>query len=249
MENSLVSIITPAFNCANSIEDSYKSILAQSYKNWEWIIVEDHSKDGSFEFISKIIKDDKRVHLYRTSKNSGAAIARNIGIDKARGKYIAFLDADDLWEKNKLTEQINFMKKNGYFFTFTDYYFLFKNGKITRHKNRKSIVSYKDLLKRNYIGCLTVIYDAEKLGKKYMPIDCVKREDHGAWLDITKTGINAFELKQYLSKYRVSGSGVSSNKFKMLKYQYLLYRKHEGFGVFKSLWYSSICCFNKIFIK
>ena len=105
------------------------------------------------------------------------------------------------------------------------------------------------MLRTNHIGCLTVVYDSSIIGKVFMPLDCEKREDHGAWLDITKNGTNAYRLDEYLSIYRTGNKSVSSNKTKMMKYQYRLYRKHEKFGVTKSMWYLMICSINKLFKK
>ena len=245
MKAPLVSIITPAYNCVSTIEETYKSILSQTFSDWEWIIVEDHSKDDSYNFIKKIIKDDTRVTLLQTEKNSGAAIARNAGIEKARGRFIAFLDADDLWKKEKLEHQVEFMLKNNYSFTFTNYDVLFPNGKIVNYEIKKNQLTYKNLLRTNAIGCLTVIYDSEQLGKVFMPVDCYKREDYGAWLDITRNGTLAYKLNESLSIYRLDSNSVSSNKFRLLKYQYNVYRKHEKFNFIKSFWLLLICSLNK----
>ena len=249
MNKCVVSVITPAYNCEQFIQKTYESICNQSFLDWEWIIIEDHSKDNSYEFIQKMIDGDNRVRLFRTEKNSGAAVARNVGIENAKGKYIAFLDADDLWKKDKLTKQIAFMEENNYSLTFTNFDILLPNGSMSRKTVKKDTITYKDLLKRNFMGCLTVIYNQDEIGKHYMPVDCEKREDHGAWLDITRSGIIAYKLDDYLSIYRVFGTSVSSNKFRMLKYQYRLYRRHEKFNVLKSLWYLGICCFYRIFTK
>lgn len=247
MNKPLVSIITPAFNCEKTIKETYESIKNQTFESWEWIVVEDHSKDDTFEYVKELIKDDSKVVLLRTDKNSGAAVARNIGIEKAKGKYIAFLDSDDLWKKEKLSHQIQFMQENNYFFTFTNYDLLYSCGKIKQHRIKYSIITYKQLLKSDHIGCLTVVYDSEILGKVFMPLDCEKREDHGAWLDITKRGIDAYRLDEYLSVYRIGEKTVSSSKFKMIKFQFKLYRKHEKFNYLKSMWYTLICCFYKLF--
>lgn len=249
MEKPLVSIITPAYKCKGTIEEAYLSIKEQTFSLWEWIIVEDNSDDDSFDFISNLVSGDERVKLLRTSKNSGAATARNIGINKATGRYIAFLDSDDLYKPEKLERQIKFMQNTKSAFSFTDYDILCKNGNIKCHKIKHNLVDYKILLKSNCIGCLTVIYDTSMLGKVYMPIDCEKREDHGAWLDIVKSGIKASRLGESLSIYRIGDSSVSSNKASMIKYQYRLYRRHEKFGVFKSCFYVFICSLHKIFQK
>ena len=249
MTRPLVSIITAAYNCKSTIRETYESIKNQTFLFWEWIIIDDHSTDGSFEYVNEMVKNDDRVIVLQMSNNSGAALARNTGIDKARGRYIAFLDADDLWKKEKLSSQITFMERNNYSFSFTNYDLLYGDDKIGKHRIKKDYVTYRQLLKTNYIGCLTVIYDSLNLGKVYMPLDCEKREDHGAWLDITKKGTNAYRLDEYLSIYRIGSGSVSSNKRKMMKYQYRLYRKHEKFCVIKSLWYTFLCSVNKVFKK
>lgn len=244
-----VSIITPAFNCKETILSTYESIKNQSFHSWEWIVVEDHSSDESFDYIKSIIDDDDRVILLRTDSNSGAAAARNIGIKVANGRYISFLDADDLWMPNKLELQIGYMKDNNYELSCTNYQLLFSDGTTKEFELKKDIIDYKMLLKSNYLGCLTVIYDSEKIGKVFMPLDCEKREDYGAWLDITKKGIVAHRLNQSLSIYRIGSYSVSANKFKMVKYQYRVYRKHEKFGILKSFWYVLVCSLNKLFRK
>jgi teichuronic acid biosynthesis glycosyltransferase TuaG len=244
-----VSIITPAFNCKETILSTYESIKKQSFHSWEWIVVEDHSSDESFDYIKSIINDDDRVILLRTDCNSGAAAARNIGIKAANGRYISFLDADDLWMPNKLELQIGYMKDNNYELSCTNYQLLFGDGTVKEFELKKDIIDYKMLLKSNYLGCLTVIYDSKKIGKVFMPTDCEKREDYGAWLDITKKGIVAHRLNQSLSIYRIGSYSVSANKFKMVKYQYRVYRKHEKFGVIKSFWYVLVCSLNKLFRK
>lgn len=244
-----VSIITPAYNCKKTIKETYESIYAQTFSDWEWIVVDDHSNDGSFEYIKEITAGDNRVLVLQTPQNSGAAVARNLGIEKACGRYIAFLDSDDLWKKEKISHQIKYMQENNYFFTFTNYDLLYSNGKIKQHCVKYDVITYRTLLKSNHIGCLTVVYDSEALGKVFMPLDCEKREDHGTWLDITKRGTSAYRLDEYLSIYRIGEKTVSSNKTKMMKYQYRLYRKHEKFSVIKSVWYTFICSINKLLKK
>ena len=245
----IVSIITPAYKCRETIRDTYESVKAQTFSSWEWIVIEDNSQDGTYEYLRGLLSNDPRLTLLRTDKNSGAAVARNLGIEKARGRYIAFLDSDDLWNPRKLELQLRFMEDNGHAFTFTNFDLLTKDGTIHHHECGKEVITYKSLLTKNRIGCLTVIYDVSIIGKVYMPLDCALREDHGAWLDITKRGIDAHLLKECLSVYRVREESVSSRKFRMAKYQYRLYRRHEGFGVIKSLYYLALCTLNRLFIK
>ena len=246
-KNIEVSIITPAYNCKNTIKETYKSIRNQTFLEWEWIVVEDHSTDGSFEFIKEMINDDQNVTILRTEKNSGAAVARNVGINYAKGRFIAFLDSDDLWLKDKLKLQLKFMKDSNYALTYTNYYVMDNKGKYKELRLKKDKATYKSLLRRNVMGCLTVMYDTQQTGKILMPLDCEKREDYGAWLDATRNGTVAYRLDAFLAVYRVGSISVSSNKFKMVKYQYRVFRNHEKFGVFKSLWLVFMYSLRKIF--
>ena len=244
--NLLVSIITPAYNCKNTIQETYDSIRSQTYPFWEWIIVEDCSSDDSFECIKEMIKGDNRVILLRTNKNSGAAVARNKGIEVARGRYLAFLDADDFWNQKKLENQLSFMNKNAYAFTYTNYNLIFEDGRTKTFCPKRDRVAYQDLLRGCDIGCLTVIIDCNILGKVFVPVDCEKREDYGMWLDITKRNFVAHKLNEVLATYRVYGNSVSSKKIRMLKYLYRVFRKHENFGVLKSLFFLMIYSLNRI---
>lgn len=244
-----VSIITPAYNCKKTILETYESIKNQSFSNWEWIVVEDCSTDGSFDYIKEITNGDKRVTLLRNEKNCGTAISRNKAIDVAKGRFIAFLDADDMWKKDKLEHQIAFMKDNNYSFTYTNYEVVFPNGTIKKYKPKKDVANYKSLLGSNYVGTLTVIYDSSILGKKYMPTDCNKREDHCAWLDLTRDGTLGYCLNEDLARYRVDSRSLSGAKLKLIKHQYRVYRRHEGFGIIRSLWYLFLCINTKVFKK
>jgi len=246
-QNVEVSIITPAYKCKSTIWETYESIKQQTFSNWEWIIIEDNSPDDSFEFIQNMVKGDSRVVVLRTEKNSGAAVARNVGINYAKGRFIAFLDSDDLWLKDKLKLQLKFMKDSNYALTYTNYYVMDNKGKYKELRLKKDKATYKSLLRRNVMGCLTVMYDTQQTGKILMPLDCEKREDYGAWLDATRNGTVAYRLDAFLAVYRVGSISVSSNKFKMVKYQYRVFRNHEKFGVFKSVWFLLVMSFNKIF--
>ena len=148
MEKPTVSIITPAYNCVKTITETYESIKKQSFRSWEWIVVEDCSSDNSFQVINELAKQNPKVVVLRTEKNSGAAIARNLGIEKAKGKYIAFLDSDDLWKENKLEKQIEFMQRNNFAFTFTDYDLLFDDGRVKSHTTKKNTIDYQSITKQ-----------------------------------------------------------------------------------------------------
>lgn len=232
----LVSVIMPNYNGAKYIKDSIDSVLAQTYQNWELIIVDDCSTDNSLEVIAQY--QDERIKVFKNEKNSGAAVSRNKAIENATGRYIAFLDSDDLWLENKLALQLEFMQKKDCAFSFTDYKVINQSGEfITNYSVSKDTYEYADILKHCAIGCLTVIYDCNKLGKIYMPTNATKREDFACWLQILKRGYIAVGYHQILAVYRVHTKSVSSNKFKMIKYQWNVYRNVEKISFFKSLYY------------
>lgn len=227
-----VSVITPLFNSSNYLEETYKSVINQTFKDFEWIIIDDKSSDDSYILANQLAQKDSRIKVLQVKENGGAAKARNLGIKNANGRFIAFLDSDDMWMPDKLEKQIDFMLKNNYTFTYSNYEVLNKNGSKVLFNPKKSKTDYKRLLKTCDIGCLTVIYDTEQLGKVYMPEDTPKREDYATWLDITRSGVIAYKLNETLATYRLSDNSVSSKKLSMLKYHFNVYRKHEHFGVF-----------------
>lgn len=245
----LVTIITPLYNCKTIFSATLKSVINQTYKNYEWIIIDDCSTDGSYELVKSFALNYHFIKLLRTEINSGAAIARNLGIKEAEGRFIAFLDADDLWRPEKLEKQLKFMLENDISFSYGDYDVLYPDGTTKTFSPKKKAVTYKDLLKTCDIGCLTVMFDTKKLGKVYFSIDSPKREDHAMWLDITKSGVLAYKLPESLATYRLSEQSISSNKIRMLKYQYLMYRKHLRLNPIKSFWYTLAVTLNKIFKK
>ena len=245
----LVSIITPAYNCSSFLMETFNSVINQTYVNWEWIIVDDCSTDKTPDIINEILSLDKRIRCFRTEQNSGAAKSRNIGIKNANGRFISFLDSDDLWEPNKLFVQVDFMMRNNAKFTYGNYYVLKSNGRVKKFIPTAKTSTYKSLLKKNDIGCLTVMYDASLIGKKYMPLDAEKREDYALWLDITRENIIAIKIDCFFGTYRLLHGSISSNKFKMLKYHWKVYRIHEKFGVFKSACFLFAYVLYKLFCK
>lgn len=249
MESNKVSVITPAYNCFDTIQRTFDSIKNQTYTNWEWIVVDDCSKDKTLEKLYEIAKNDSRVKVFSIKQNSGVAVARNFGIQSANGRYIAFLDSDDTWMPNKLEKQISFMQKKDIAFSSTNYKVAREGKKDIFYRPKKEVVTYKDLLKSCSIGCLTVIYDKDKIGKIYMPVDAPKREDHATWLDITKRGFCCYVINEPLAYYYLSDKSVSSRKMRMFRYQYIMYRKHLKFNVVKSFYLTFLVAFNKIFFK
>lgn len=232
----LVSIIMPNYNSEKYVEASILSVQAQTYQNWELLFVDDGSSDSSLALASAF--QDERIHIFSTGENGGAALARNKAIEEAKGRWIAFLDSDDLWSPEKLEKQLMFMQNNGISFSYTDYTVVDENDTIISvFKSRLDACQYKDILKHNHIGCLTAMYDSDQLGKVFMPADAIKREDMACWLHILKNGKKAYCLHECLAQYKIRSHSVSSNKLKMVKYQWRVYRKVEGIHVFKSLYY------------
>ncbi|MFQ3204707.1 MAG: teichuronic acid biosynthesis glycosyltransferase TuaG [Pseudoalteromonas tetraodonis] len=217
----LVSIIMPAYNSELYIGEAIKSVLSQTYDNWQLLITDDCSTDNTRDVVNAFIATDNRIKLFISNENGGAGKARNNSIEKAKGRFVAFLDADDQWLPEKLTTQISFMLQHNYAFTFTAYQKV-EGGVRKRKVLPPKSTCYKRLLSSNVIGCLTVIYDTYTLGKRYMPI-IRKRQDMGLWLNILKDVPNAYSINKVLALYRVD-SGMTQNKFKILKWQWLFYR-------------------------
>ena len=232
MKEPLVSVIMPAYNAEKYISESIESVLTQSYQNWELLITDDRSNDNTQQIVEEYCVRDKRIKLFINKENGGAGVARNNSIEKAEGRFIAFLDADDQWLPEKLTKQIAFMLENNYKFTFTAYQKL-ESGQLKGSVTPPESINYRKLLSSNVIGCLTAIYDTQALGKLYMPL-IRKRQDMGLWLDILKQVPKAYSLPDILALYRVD-SGMTQNKFKILKWQWLFYRKNLNLNIFEAI--------------
>ncbi|MCD7034497.1 glycosyltransferase family 2 protein [Metabacillus sp. GX 13764] len=242
----LVSIITPSYNSTNYIGDTIASVQAQTYDNWEMIIVDDCSKDNSREYIKGFAEADPRIRLVELEVNSGAAVARNTAINLANGKYVAFLDSDDLWHPEKLEKQIAFMEEKGYAFTYTKYQLMQENGeKLDRVIDVPDEMDYKTLLKGNYIGCLTAVVNKEKTGPFQMP-NIRTRQDYALWLSILKRGFRAFALQESLAYYRLVPGSISSNKVKMAKQNWKVYREVEKLSLVHSMYCFAGYAFNAV---
>lgn len=242
----LISVIMPNYNGEKYLAEAISSVLAQSYKNLELIIVDDCSSDKSLEVARSF--SDERVKVFRNEKNCGAAVSRNAAIKKASGKWLAFLDGDDIWNENKLLLQLGFMQNESAAFSFTDYYVKSTSKKeLALYSPAKCAYGYKEILKHNAIGCSTVILNREVLGEVYMPENAILREDFACWLEILKTGVNAVKFSEPLTTYRVSGGSVSANKLKMAKYQWNVYKNVEKLGFFASVYYLACWAVNGVF--
>lgn len=241
----LVSIITPSYNSKEFIGETIESVINQTYKNWELLIVDDCSTDMTQKFLEKYVLQEKRIKLIKLEKNVGAGVARNIAIQKAQGKYIAFLDSDDLWNKEKLEKQIKFMEENKYSFTFTKFEKISEDGK----KKQKIVkvplkLTYNKNLYYNHLQTSTVIYDQEILGKFFMP-KIRKRQDYGLWQSILKK-TSGYGLNENLMSYRLRKNSISSNKLELFKWQWKFYREVLELNIFQSIFYLITCVSIKI---
>jgi len=230
----LVSIITPVYNAEKWFKETFESVLNQSFKDFEWIIIDDCSTDKSFEIVSKLIKEHTNIKLLQCEKNSGSAVARNIGLKNASGKYITFLDADDLLDPNYLEEQVKFIKENGPIIT-AGYRRMTK--KTTTNFIPKKSITYKQLLTGNDCSCLTTMYDRELVGDILFPEDLQRHEDLIFWLNILNKGYIVKSNNKILATYRIISGSKNSNKAKLLKPLFNVYHKILKFNLIKSCWY------------
>ena len=234
--NSLVSIITPSYNSEKFIKQCIKSVIAQTYTNWEMLIIDDCSIDNSGEIIKSFAEKNKKIKNIFLENNVGAAEARNTAIRQAKGQYIAFLDSDDVWEPQKLEKQIKFMEGNDIAFSFTSYTPISEDGTISFSEIvAPTKVSYSSYLKNTIIGCLTVIIDKEKVGDFEMPI-IKSSHDMALWLLIMKRGFTAYGIQESLAKYRIVSTSNTSNKLKIALDVWKVYREIEGLSLVYSAW-------------
>jgi len=228
----LVSIVTPVYNAQATLQTTINSVKAQTYKEWELILVNDASSDQSADLIKAAMAKDRRIKTITLTTNAGAARARNLALDSARGQYIAFLDSDDAWDSTKLEKQLAFMRDKAVAFTFTAY--RTTKGRIVK---AEPTVDYRHLIVNNTIGCLTVLIDRKMTGDFKMP-DYRKGQDHLTWLSLMKQGHMAYGLNEVLATYTEGNTGsLSGNKWKAAKRQWFNYRKALGLGFFQSAVY------------
>lgn len=233
----LVSVVMPLYNSERYVEDSINSVISQTFRDWELILVDDASSDSTCEKVEPFLADDRIIYCC-LSTNSGSAVARNTAIEKAQGRYIAFLDSDDMWISTKIEVQLAFMRKNNYPFVFSAYNKVDEQGNITGSVGIPLLVNYYDLLKVCSIGCLTAIYDTEYFGKVYMPL-IRKRQDLGLWLKLLKQTDYAYGLNEVLANYRVHSNSISANKLNAASYTWRLYRHYEKLNLLSSAYFFS----------
>ncbi|EAR07899.1 glycosyltransferase family 2 protein [Reinekea blandensis] len=239
MSNELITVITPVFNCEDFLEETIVSVLNQTHKNIEYILVDDCSVDNSSLIYQRFMEKDRRVKSIKLLQNSGAAIARNKGIELAKGEYIAFLDSDDKWEPTKLEEQLMFMKENKASFSFTSYTSLnISNNSISKvdSKHQKIVFNYFDLLyKKITLGCSTVMLKSNSIGNMQMP-NLRTGQDFAFWLLLLKNQIKEVHLlKKCLTIYTVRNDSISSNKIKKAIRQWSILRSNENLSTLKAI--------------
>lgn len=242
----LVSIVVPMHNAADFIDDTIHSVLGQTYENWELILVDDCSSDNTLKVVGQFA--DEKIRVILCKRNGGAAKARNRGVSAARGRYLCFLDADDLWQPSKLERQIEFMKETGAAFSYASYVFADAagrpNGKVVRVP---STITYKQALKNTTIWTSTVMFDMRKLKKGDVKMPDVRRgQDTATWWKVLKKIDQAYGMKEVMAIYRRSDKSLSSNKIVALKRTWNLYRNVEHLNLLRSwycfMWY----CFNAV---
>ncbi|MDD2391377.1 MAG: glycosyltransferase family 2 protein [Bacilli bacterium] len=232
--DELISIIIPVYNAERFLNETIESIQNQTYKNFEVIFVDDCSTDNSVKIIKKNMKDDKRIKLFKNPVNSGPAISRNFGVQKAKGEYLCFLDADDLWDNDKLEKQLLFMQKNNCAFSYTSYEFADENG-IPNGKKviAKEKMTYNQALKKTIISTITVMFDLKKIEKELLLMpNLIYVEDTATWWQILRNGYVAYGIPNVFSYYRRISNSHSSNKIRTLKKLWHLYRSVEKLNIF-----------------
>ncbi|WP_352405037.1 glycosyltransferase [Sporanaerobacter acetigenes] len=255
MINEKVTIITPCWNSSKYIEETISSVQSQTYTNWEMIIVDDCSTDNSVDIINRIAEKDSRIRLLIQEKNSGAAKARTRAMLEGTGRYMAYLDADDIWKSNKLEEQVRFMNENKYAFSCTSYEVIDDNGKrLNKYVHMLPKVSYVGFLTNNLLQTVGIMVDVSIIDKKYLVMpDLRRRQDAATWLQILKAGYECYGLDKILSEYRRAENSLSSNKIKAVKGVWSLYRDIEHlslpFSCYCFIRYAFLAVWKRVYIN
>ena len=249
MKSSLVSIIMPAYNAEKFIAESIASVQQQTHRDWELLIIDDASKDGTLALVNGLQKKDSRIKVHNLPTNQGAGFARNIGIKASKGDFISFLDADDLWKPQKLEKQLQFLQQQKVQVCYSSYDLIDEAGNPL-NKTVKALqkLPFQKLLRANYVGNLTGIYNAKELGKIYCPL-IRKRQDWGLWLLAVRKAGGAKGISEALAYYRVRENSISRNKWEMLGYNYKVYRKVLEFSALKSGFWMLLFLWEQFFVK
>lgn len=247
LDENLISIVIPVHNAAAFIADTIASVRAQDYGNWELILVNDGSQDKSLEVMESFLSDE-RIHIVNLKTSVGAARARNEGVKHINGRYLCFLDADDLWDPQKLSLHLAFVKEKQCAFSFTGYEFATSDGVgVAKIVTVPAVISYRQAIKNTTIFTSTVMMDMTKLTKELIEMPDIPSEDSATWWKILKGGNLGYGLQRPLTLYRRSNGTLSSNKFEAIKRIWNLYRKQEHFSVPYSAYCFCFYAFNAVF--
>lgn len=245
MNKPNVSVITPVYNAEKFLKETIDSVLKQSYKDFEYLLIDDCSTDNSPEIVKAYAEKDSRVKYIKLQENSGAAVARNTGLEHAQGRYIAFVDSDDLWYPEKLEKQLTFMQENNEAFTYTKYEHITEDGEIQSAPDFPERLNYSGLLKNTAIACSTVVIDREVIGDFRMPL-VRKGQDTATWLKILRDHDYAYLVDEILNQYRGREGSLSSNKIDALKRTWNTYRNLENLLLPKALYYFTFYIWNAV---
>ncbi len=243
--NSKVSVIVPMYNAVSTLKETIGSVQAQTYSNWELILVDDCSKDGTLQYAESLADEDKRIKVYQMPHNSGPGAATRRGFEKSTGGLIAFIDADDLWKPEKLERQIGFMIRNNYEFVCSDYCWIDERGNsLDKTIKCRKVADYRTVLKSCPIGSSTVVITARQMRKTDIPL-IRKNNDYALWLRLMRDGTKIYGMNEVLMEYRIMSTSNSFCKRKMIPYFWKVYREYDGFSIIKS----SVLLGQYIFIK
>ncbi|HHG3045648.1 TPA: glycosyltransferase family 2 protein [Vibrio parahaemolyticus] len=235
-ERGLVSIITPAYNVENVIDETISNVLRQTYTNWELILVDDCSSDNTLEVCRSYQNNNSNVFVYTNSMNSGSGHTRNVALKKAKGQYVAFLDSDDIWDRRKLENQLRFMKENDAAICHTSFSFVDEDGRKRPGKvNATSIVDLESNLRNTEIGTSTAIINRDLVKETFLFSNIRARQDLKLWIDLLSSGYVSHGLDEMLVEYRVRENSVSSNKLKMLAVTLKVYLGVDSLPFYKRL--------------
>lgn len=242
-----ISVVMPAYNAGELILAAVQSVWRQTHERWELVIVDDHSKDRTLATASDLARHDSRIRVISNSTNMGVARSRNIALEHARGDLVAFLDSDDLWHPSKLEKQLDFMRKSGSAITFGDYMRVSWDGRPLKRVRSPESTDYRQMLRSNFIGNLTAIYDRKRLPE--LRFDHVGNEDHLFWLNALRRldePVFSTPSEEPLASYRVSPGSLSGNKLRSAIWQWQIYRNHLQQGFLQSSIYMSFYAYHGV---
>ena len=232
-----VSVIMPYYKKRDFIHESIESILKQTYKDFEILIIYDDENIHDYSFVKDFEKKDKRIKVIKNPKNIGAGLSRNVGIDKSNNEFIAFLDCDDVWKQDKLEFQLNFMKEKNIDISFTAYDIVDKNRNIINIRKAKSCLEFKDLIRSCDIGLSTVVIKKSLLENKYRFPSIVTKEDYVLWLELAKKDVKFYGIDKPLTQWKKLNNSLSSNLFQKVKNGFTVYNKYMKYDIFTSTYY------------